>query len=78
MESRKGQYLGHYQLQKLLGQGSFATVYRAKDTHLQRTVAIKILKGRIVDQASRQAFLQEARTVAQLRHPNIVKMLAFT
>ncbi len=77
MESRKGQYLGHYQLQKLLGQGSFATVYRAKDTHLQRTVAIKILKGRIVDQASRQAFLQEARTVAQLRHPNIVKVLAF-
>jgi serine/threonine protein kinase len=77
MESHKGQILGHYHLEELLGQGGFASVYRATDLHLQRTVAIKILSSRIVNPISRQAFLQEARAIARLRHPHIVRVLEY-
>lgn len=77
MESRKGQQLGHYQLQKRLGQGGFASVYSAIDLHLQRSVAIKVLRERIDNQVSREAFLREAQAIAQLKHPHIVQVLAF-
>jgi serine/threonine protein kinase len=77
MESRKGQKLGHYYLLERLGQGGFASVYRARDLHLQRIVAIKVLKSMVDSPTSREAFLREARAVAGLKHSNIVQVLEF-
>ena len=72
MESRHGQQLGNYRLGRLLGQGAFASVYVAEDLLLRRHVAIKMLKEKILSQANQEAFLQEARTIASLRHPHIL------
>jgi WD40 repeat protein len=64
--------LGHFELVEQIGVGSFGSVWRAKDTELDRTVAVKIpLKGQL-DPAEAEQFLCEARAAAQLRHPNIV------
>lgn len=70
--------LGRYRLQSILGQGGFGTVYLAHDPEMDRPVAIKIanLKLLLSDQG-RAAFLQEARSVARLRHPNIVTVYDF-
>ncbi|MBI3409375.1 MAG: protein kinase [Planctomycetes bacterium] len=65
--------LGHFQLLERLGQGSFGTVWRARDTVLHRVVALKILHASLLSTATmRERFLREARAAAQLRHPGIV------
>ena len=64
---------GRYRLIELLGQGGMATIYRAHDVQLGRDVAVKLLRpeyGRDPDFLAR--FRQEAQTVAQLNHPNVV------
>lgn len=64
-----------YQLESLLGTGGMATVYRARDLYLQRTVAVKILREPYAsDPAFRQRFLDEARAAAKLDHPNVVRI----
>lgn len=64
--------LGHFRLEKLLGEGGFGCVYQARDLKLDRTVAIKLPRsGQLTERESSQ-FLKEARAAAQLRHPNIV------
>lgn len=64
-----------YQLESLLGTGGMATVYRARDLYLQRTVAVKILREPYTsDPAFRQRFLDEARAAARLDHPNVVRI----
>jgi WD40 repeat protein len=55
-----------------LGMGAFGTVWKARDRHLDRMVAIKIPRAEQVDPASAEYFFREARAAAQLRHPNIV------
>jgi tetratricopeptide (TPR) repeat protein len=61
---------GRYRLDELIAQGGFAEVYRAYDTELQRTVAVKMPKpGRL---ESTESFQAEARRVARLKHENIV------
>ena len=67
-----GTSLGPYVIDRLLGAGGMGEVYKARDTRLDRTVAIKILSSD-VDQsaASRDRFQREARAVAALNHPNI-------
>lgn len=68
-----GTRLGPYEIAALLGAGGMGEVYRAKDTRLNREVAIKILPDSVVDDNTRRIrFEQEARSVAALSHPNIV------
>ena len=64
--------LGPYQIESLLGVGGMGEVYRARDTRLDRTVAIKILtQGRTDAPEVRQRFEREARAVSSLSHPHI-------
>src|SRR6267154_1977407 len=67
-----GTKLGPYEIQSPLGAGGMGEVYRAKDTRLDRTVAIKILPAAIsADPAAKQRFEREAKTISGLNHPNI-------
>jgi serine/threonine protein kinase len=71
-EQTEGQTLGSYKLISRLGAGGMGEVWRAEDTRLLRPVAIKILSERIASDPEWKArFLREARTVAQMNHPNI-------
>lgn len=64
-------------IERQLGQGGMGAVYLARDTTLDRLVAIKVISPDVASsQAIRSRFLQEARAVARLRHPNIVSVFA--
>ena len=70
---RAGAQVGPYKLEAPIGAGGMGQVFRAVDTRLRRTVAIKFLLGRdMADPAQRRRFLQEARAASALNHPNIV------
>jgi len=64
--------LGHFNLIRLLGKGSFGSVWLARDDELDRMVAIKVPRFRQLGPDETEQFLREARAAAQLRHPNIV------
>ena len=65
--------LGRFELIQLIGAGGFGTVWKAFDSELQRHVAIKLPRpGRFRTEADRNAFINEARNLAKLDHPNIV------
>ncbi len=67
-----GRKLGPYQIQGVLGVGGMGEVYKAKDTRLNRTVAIKVLPRHLSERTDlRQRFEREARAIASLNHPNI-------
>ena len=67
-----GRQLGPYQILDVLGVGGMGEVYKAKDTRLNRTVAIKILPRLLSERVElRQRFEREARAIAGLNHPNI-------
>src|SRR5579872_1701642 len=67
-----GTKLGPYEIISPLGAGGMGEVYRARDTRLQRTVAIKVLPARLSsDPDSHARFEQEARSISALQHPNI-------
>ena len=68
----EGRRLGVYQVQALLGAGGMGEVYRARDTKLERDVAIKVLPAAFTSDPDRLArFEREARMLAALNHPNI-------
>jgi serine/threonine protein kinase len=68
-----GSMLGPYQVDSLIGKGGMGEVYRARDTRLNRNVALKVLAASDPADSERLArFTQEARTTALLNHPNIV------
>jgi DNA-directed RNA polymerase subunit RPC12/RpoP len=67
-------HIGHFELIERLGIGSFGTVWKARDMDLDRTVAVKIPRRGQLEPAEIEQFLREARTVAQLSHPNIVRV----
>jgi serine/threonine-protein kinase len=70
-----GSRLGKYELLELVGRGAFGVVYRARDTELDRIVAIKIPRlGSLACAEDAERFLREARSAAQLRHPHIVAL----
>ena len=67
-----GTKLGPYEIASPLGAGGMGEVYRAKDTRLERTVAIKILPAQFsADPVRKQRFEREAKTISSLNHPNI-------
>jgi len=73
MDPMIGQALGHYRIEAKLGEGGMGVVYQAFDTHLDRPVAIKILRADATTSLERQRrFVQEAKAASALNHPNII------
>ncbi len=67
-----GARLGPYEVIAPLGAGGMGEVYKARDTRLDRTVAVKVLPTRAIPtEAERQRFVREARAISQLQHPHI-------
>src|SRR5712675_1594148 len=71
MRLAPGKQLGPYEITAALGVGGMGEVYRARDTRLERTVAIKILSQLSSDPGRRQRFEREAKAISGLNHPNI-------
>ena len=70
-----GQTLKHYKIEELLGMGGMGVVHRARDTRLQRPVALKILKPELVaDPARKSRFIIEAQSAAAVTHPAIASI----
>jgi eukaryotic-like serine/threonine-protein kinase len=70
-----GSRIGHYEVVSLLGAGGMGEVYRARDSRLNRDVALKVLPEAFADDASRLArFEREAQLLASLNHPNVASI----
>lgn len=76
MINRSGQQFGNYRIIRPIGHGGFAEVYLGEHIYLQTQVAIKILQTRLAEE-NMEGFLKEARTIAHLIHPHIVRVLDF-
>jgi non-specific serine/threonine protein kinase len=67
-----GRTVAHYRIVEALGEGGMGVLYRAEDTRLGRPVALKLLRGELLDEPdTRRRLLGEARAAAALDHPNI-------
>jgi serine/threonine-protein kinase len=81
MNNLSGHSIGRYHILEQLGEGGMATVYKAYDTRLERDVAVKVIRtdlfGSAVLAKILKRFEREARTLAKLSHPNIVKLHDF-
>jgi serine/threonine protein kinase len=76
MTGTTGQRLGNYRLVRLLGRGGFAEVYLGEHVRLGTQSAIKLLATHLSDSEA-EKFLAEARTIARLEHPHIIRILDF-
>src|SRR6266566_5308530 len=65
---------GHYDIEREIGQGAFATVYLARDLKHERKVALKVLNADPTSDTSELRFIREIRTLARLQHPNILPL----
>jgi serine/threonine protein kinase len=75
MPLSSGARLGPYQIEAAIGAGGMGEVYKARDTRLDRTVAIKILPAELSADPDRRARVErEARAIASLSHPNNRKL----
>jgi eukaryotic-like serine/threonine-protein kinase len=75
---RVGLELSHYRIAEKIGAGGMGEVYRARDQHLARDVAIKVLPpGTLTDESARKHFRKEALILSQLSHPNIATIHDF-
>jgi serine/threonine protein kinase len=78
-EDLTGTRIGPYQITSRIGAGGMGVVYQARDTQLDRTVAIKVLTPALVQDADRRRrFIREAKTASALNHPNIVTIHTIT
>ena len=67
-----GKTISHYRIFDKIGEGGMGVVYKAEDTRLDRTVALKFLSPHLLEsEEARQRFLHEAKAVATFDHPNI-------
>jgi serine/threonine protein kinase len=67
--------IAHYNLLERMGEGAFSEIYRARDTKVGRTVALRLIRDEaFTDQAMRTAFLDDARAAAKLSHPNVTTL----
>jgi serine/threonine protein kinase len=72
MPTLTGKRLGPYEILSAIGAGGMGEVYRAKDSRLNRIVAIKVLSSHLADSSElKERFEREARTIASLNHPHI-------
>jgi len=69
--------IGKYEIEDELGRGSMGVVYRARDTLLDRHVAIKLISTEALDDWTKKLFEREAKAVARMSHPNIVVVYDF-
>src|SRR5436853_6953166 len=76
MADRVNQQLGHYRLIRHLGRGGFADVYLGEHLYLNTKAAIKVLQTRLSGN-DLPGFIKEARTIAGLSHPHIIRLLDF-
>ena len=76
MTSYIGHQFGNYRVLRPLGKGHFATVYLAEHLHLETLAAIKVLHVQM-EPESYQVFLSEARIIARLQHPHIIRIIDF-
>src|SRR5258708_20199671 len=76
MIDRVGQRFGNYRVEGWIGRGGFAEVYLGEHIHLNTQAAIKVLQMQLTGSHLEQ-FRHEARTIASLVHPNIVRVLDF-
>jgi eukaryotic-like serine/threonine-protein kinase len=79
LQSLLGQTVSHYRILEKIGEGGMGIVYRARDEHLDRDVALKVLpSGTIAADAVRKQFRKEALALAKLNHPNIETVFEFS
>ena len=76
MADRSGQQLGNYRLIRLVGKGGFAEVYLGEHIYLSTPVAVKVLHTQL-ESEDMAGFLNEARTIARLIHPHIIRVTDF-
>ncbi len=73
-QSLEGEKLGHFQLEEFVGGGGMGAVFRATDTMLGRTVAVKVVSREQTNEDTLRRFKNEAQSAARLDHPNIARV----
>jgi eukaryotic-like serine/threonine-protein kinase len=76
MNDLSGQQFGNYRLTRLLGQGGFADTYLGEQIYIHTYAAVKIVQAQL-EQGDQESFFNEARVIAHLSHPNIVRLIDF-